>query len=297
LIYVTYPGIEAVQIGIKIKQKYKIPLIVEFRDSLVEDPLMRRNYFQKRNAIHEEKKAICFSDKIITVTESLATYLNNKYKIDKALCVYNGYFEEDFPSSSLKKFPNVEKNETIKLLHLGSICGSRDREVESLYAALSSINKKYNVFVDFYGNLLKKEYDLIQYYNLQDKIRVFSPVNRFYIYNTLIYDYDYLLYYGVPNSRFTIGSKIYEYMNASIPIIGFCEENEIKDILVTSQTGNFFGYSKQEIINGLEKGIRREVLFNPNKKNIENFSRKNQAIQIAKIIIDTIETNKNRTNE
>ncbi len=96
LIYASFPGPEVLEIALKLKNRIKVPLIVEFRDGLAFESIIENpNYFQRITIKRLEKKIVHASEIVITIGKNLSDYFIKHYN-KKVYTIYNGYDEDDF---------------------------------------------------------------------------------------------------------------------------------------------------------------------------------------------------------
>ena len=96
-------------IASKLKQRYNIPWIADFRDLWTQN-----HYYGKYQAVKYierkmESKILSGADALVTVSEPLADILRSSNRNKKVKCVTNGYDENDFPKQS----PELTKKFTI----------------------------------------------------------------------------------------------------------------------------------------------------------------------------------------
>jgi len=138
-IYATFPGPEVLEAALEIKEKLQIPLIIEFRDGLVFETVLKKpNFLQKRVIKNLEKQIINASDAVITIGENLSKYFQQTYT-KPVFTVYNGYEETDFDSISDNQ---TEKKNKKQIVHFGSLNSSRAVKREGLFKALQNLNAK-----------------------------------------------------------------------------------------------------------------------------------------------------------
>jgi hypothetical protein len=95
---------------------------------------------------------------------------------------------------------------------------------------------------------------------------------------------DYLLFLGVKNETTIISSKLFDYLNLQIPIIGICKGNEAETLINDTQTGEVCDFNKEDIENLIEKAVKKELKFSPQKEKINFFTRENQAILLGNLL-------------
>lgn len=161
----------------------------------------------------QEQKYLSNSDLIITSSKSNLASLISKYPEikDKIKCNYFGYIEKiDIDINRYKK------SNKLKIAYIGSISSTQKPEI--LYEAYRNLNKKENIEIYFIGNY--KNYKPL--YNICDsnvKFIDFIPHKELLKFVTENIDIGFVSlandYLGA-----CVPSKIYEYINLELPIIG-----------------------------------------------------------------------------
>jgi len=282
-VYVTYPSIDSLNIGLFLAKKYNIKLISEFRDGLVYEPLEEYNLLQKIFLRKFEKNLINNSSLVITVGKAISNYFEEIYNHDNIKTIYNGYDDEDFElvDSSI----NITPKRT-KIIHIGSISFSKNRSIESLFIVLGNLFKaniinNSNFELLFVGNLSKEELSLLDKYNIKDIVKTNEPLPKRKALK-ISENYNYLLLYGVPNQKTYISSKLFEYIKIGKPIVGICKGNEAEIIINSISVGNCYGFDEIEI--AIVDVLNNNIKYSTNLKQIDEFSR----IRQMKVIYDEI---------
>jgi glycosyltransferase involved in cell wall biosynthesis len=131
VIFVTFRIPTAVLIGLTLKRKTKLPLIIEFRDHWVDETFKG---IRRWVSEYLERKAIHAADKMIFVTHETHAHYKNKFPeyCDKYVVIPNGYDEDDF-----KKLPKENNNRPIypiKIAHAGALYNDLRNPMPFLYA-------------------------------------------------------------------------------------------------------------------------------------------------------------------
>jgi len=286
LIYATFPGVEVLEAALKLKGKLKVPMIVEFRDGLAFETVLKNPNFLQRTVIKNlEKKIINASDAVITIGENLSKYFRLTYK-KPVYTVYNGYEESDF--SLIKNIENEQKSKKT-VIHFGSLNSSRAAKRDGLFKALQHL--KNNKIIDennfsllFIGNIKDEEVKEASKYGLHKIITFIPQMDKKEGFSFITRHADFLLFYGVPDQSTIISSKLLEYLKLNKPVIGICKGNEAALIIQKTGTGEVCDFDENSIESLLMKLINNEISYEPDHAEIEKFNRKYQAEEIAEII-------------
>ena len=197
---------------------------------------------------------------------------------------------------TLSFFPKLAKkinSQHINLASFGSFSKSKTSiDVTPMIEAIKSICQKYSPKVSFYfiGNLSDHEVKLIETIKSETNAKVaISPrVDKAEGLKFLSNNIDYLLFLGVKNETTIISSKLFDYLNLQIPIIGICKGNEAEALINDTQSGEVCDFYKEDIENLIEKAIKKKLKFSPQKEKISFFTRENQAILLGKLMKKTL---------
>lgn len=298
LIYATFPGPEVLETALKIKAKLQIPLIVEFRDGLVFETVLKKpNSLQKKVIKNFENRVINAADSVITIGQNLSDYFQQNYK-KPVYTVYNGYDESDFDSIKTNKSGRTNKKYVV---HFGSLNSSRASKREGLFKALQNLKAKKimdenNFSLLFIGNISEDEKKRISKYDLNEIISFLPQMNKKDGFSFIENHAGYLLFYGVPNETTIISSKIPEYLKLGKPIIGICKGNEAEMIIKNTGTGEVCDFDEKSIENLLLKVLKDGISYLPEIDEIKKFNRKYQAKEIAGIIRGVVFQKNKKTN-
>ena len=285
LVYATYPAGEALNLGMKIAEKYRLPLVSEFRDGLLLDPIVRAGFWQKFLKSRFERRVMANSSAVITVGKRYADYFRNQYEKKEVYTVYNGYDLDDFaPARSAKPAGNKRK-----IAHFGALGASRKRDISPLFRALGRLKEsglidKDNFELSLMGRCINEEKAKISDYGLSDIIKIYAPMDRAAGLKKIAAEYEFLLLYGVPGQNAVIPGKLFEYLNLGKPIIGICGNNESGEIIKATGTGEVCGFDAEAIAGLFRKFLAGDYEFRPNRAEIDKYDRERQAGQIAAIL-------------
>ncbi len=290
LVYATYPSMSAIRLGLKISKKFNIPLITEFRDGLIYEPLFRFNPLSLLWTTRFERRLIAASSAVITIGNELSRYFAEHYGLKNVHTVHNGYDRNDF---TLMAAPGREKNCVFRVAHFGSLKTSRARKSSYLFDAIARLKKNDNISserfeLSFFGNFLESEKKLIADLGIEDLVKFHAPVSKKEGFRLLQSDFDALLFVGAEGSKTIVSSKLPEYLYLGKPIIGVCKGNEAARIIERSGTGEVCDFDVASIYCLLKKALSGEINFAPVEAEIKKFDRAGQAARISGIIKEVV---------
>lgn len=212
-------------IGSTVKNEIGAKYIANFRD-----PVSYTNYYDERLARFTHiprnsafKRALINVDLIITSSNSYKDYLDTWSSAPK----WSNHFGYLNSTVSPCDFTQRERTSSLKVFYGGTL--AKYQAPDLVYGFFRSCP---NVFLDVFGHSgsRKAEAENINFYDS-------LPRNEFLDKVTNSYDLGFVSladkYFGA-----CIPSKIYEYINLGIPIIGFLPEGEARDIV----NDNGYGY-------------------------------------------------------
>lgn len=292
LIYASYPGISALRVGLRLSRRANVPLISEFRDGLIYEPLFRFNPISLFWTRSFEKSLIKASSAVVTIGNELSRYFAGRYALKNAFTVHNGYDRDDFILCQ----QNTENHRTgkFRVAHFGNLKTSRkDRQSSGLFFAIAKL-KKENISPEkfeltLFGRFMDPEKKLIKDLGIDGLVKFHEPVDKKEGFRMLNEDFDALLLVGAKGSKTVITSKLPEYLYLNKPVIGVCKGNEAAEIIERTGTGEACGFDADSIYFLLKKALSGKIAFNPKKEEILKFDRASQAERISEIIKTVIE--------
>ena len=285
LVYATYPPVGTVKLGMKISQKFGIPLVTEFRDGLTFEPLSRYSALQHWLTARFERKLVSHSAAVITIGENIARFFSDEYGKQQVHTVYNGYDKSPQPWGERRE----ATDSVMRFVHFGSLNLSVARGVAPLFhglallkSACEGIGKAFSV--TFIGNYTTDETELARTLGLCDVVTFQAPVSKYDGLRDIAENYDCLVMYGVPDNSGFISGKLLEYINLNKPIVGICWGNEAANIIALTRTGVVCGFHARDICDLFLQFIQKEFVFAPDLEKIASFDRKVQAGQVATVL-------------
>ena len=228
---------------------------------------------------------------VITVNESIAEILENRYDIEGVSVVMNTppmqFFSNNTGECDLREILRVKDGRKI-VIYVGSI--QFNRGIENLLKSLQFIDNAHLVLMGYGDERLLRELDEIaEGLNLVDRYSKFGPVHP-----ELVPQYTSSADIGVApilNSCLSYylcsPNKVFEYMHAGIPVVA-SNFPELKKVVEGEKIGVVFDpESPEDIATSIRKIIGNNETANEFKMNAINSSRKynwgNQSRNLQKI--------------
>ncbi|MHC1703202.1 MAG: glycosyltransferase family 4 protein [Tenuifilaceae bacterium] len=277
-------------IGLKLKKKFNIPWIADFRDPWTDI------YFYKdlkltwiADSINRrlERKVLKNADLTIVVSKSMANSFQD-IGVKRIEVVANGFDHSDYEFSA-----NINKN-IFSLVHVGTIPpNSNSKEFWKAVSLMCEKNPEFKerLKIQFVGDLDRSVIESLKENNLLEKSEMigYKPHSEIPAYQKSA---QVLLVFIPSASKEILTGKIFEYLAANRPIIAVGPVGGDLDILLSETgTGMMLPYnSESEIYEGLKWFWEEYKLdwsnFNP--QNIDQFSRKNLSKRMAELMDDLV---------
>ncbi|MCK4312936.1 MAG: glycosyltransferase [Candidatus Cloacimonetes bacterium] len=271
-------------VGLKLKKKFKIKWLTDFRDPWTKMGYLKNVKRWKTATFIDtilERKVIRNCDAAIAASKKIMEDFNN---ISKIHLITNGYDHEDFERTKIN-----EKQEFFSMNYFGTIPPE-----SSPVPILKAVNllfengiKKINL--NFYGNvndIVEKELKEIDENNLIT-FHPYIPHNE--MLNLLVNSSILVLIINkVKNNKGILTGKIFEYIGSGVPVLGIGpEDGEAAQILKETESGKMFYYDQiEKITEFIEEKFndwenRKKRIIN---KKVENYSRINLTRKLAEIL-------------
>ncbi len=271
-------------VGLKLKKKYKIKWLTDFRDPWTKMGYLKNVKRWKTATFFDtilEGKVLRNCDAAIAAFKKIMDDFNN---ISKIHLITNGYDQEDFKHINILK-----DNKNFTLNYFGTIPPE-----SSPVPILKAVNllfengiKKINL--NFYGNvndIVKKE---LKKYDENNLVTFHSYIPHNKMLNLLVNSSILMLIINkVKNNKGIVPGKIFEYIGSGVPVLGIGpEDGEAARILKETESGKMFYYDQiEEIAEFIEEQFndwknRKKRIIN---KKVENYSRINLTKKLAEIL-------------
>lgn len=294
VIYTTSAPYSSHVIGYKLKKKYGLKWIADFRDAWVSNPMANYNFILRFFYKKIENKIVSNSDKIISVSEPIIKDFQKRYKDEsnKFQVITNGYDEEDFKDMVIKK---DKPNDRFRILYNGTLYGNEN--IKCFLQALDNlicsdkINRK-NIILKFNGRIGYNQIQIInQYLSKYPEIIIIEPFKEHEQSIKEFENADALLLI-LSEGRGTEGvysGKLFEYIRTGKTILGVIPYGVARDLIIKTRTGLIASPSSvEENENILFKAYNNYYNsvneLEPNWQEIQKYSREELTKKLAQII-------------
>lgn len=221
MILASYPCIEALEIGIALSKKYSLPLVADFRDGLLFEPLETR--LLKTASVYKyyqniERQVASSADLISSISDPISNYFVEKYGHLNVLTLPNGFDDEElFSNENLRNY-SLDEN-LINIVHTGRVGLSRESSpmrvggISGLCAALNILIKHspdllMGLRIHFVGSLSKYELGSLKVFIKLGVVKIWGQFPRS-VALSFQRKADYLLLITAPNQAGLATGKIF----------------------------------------------------------------------------------------
>ncbi|HEY5125384.1 MAG TPA: glycosyltransferase [Ignavibacteria bacterium] len=292
LVYATAPPYTDFLIGQEVKKKYKIPLVIDYRDAWVDSPVLNfyPTPFHKSSNVTKETKVLKDSNVVITTNRRVKELIITRYgNIDyNDIKIFpHGYDQADFDYAKLRKLPMTNK---MRVTYSGSFYTRNPKfYLESIKIFFKNHPElKEKVEFCFIGHFSKEHYKLAKEFNIIDYLNVTGYVNHIECVKYIISsDVLFLLISRGENEDAAMPGKMGEYIGSRKNIIACIPEGVTKKILEKYDAIKFVNNEdSSEIAN---KVYEYYQLFNSNRMPTANeemvlqYNRKAMTLELSKV--------------
>ena len=233
----TGGGLESFYVAYKMK-KYnkKIKTILNYHDPIDYTKVNGLVIDNKKHKLRDkyEKKYISTADIIITASEKLKNAIQTKYKINNIFSLYFGYENELSP---VEKYELKEKS-VINIMYAGNF--GKLQNPFLLLEVFERLNTKEKYKIHYIGNIPEDKKHLnSNNIILLDKM----PQEDLFVYIENNID---IAFVSLVNEYVSVcmPSKIFDYINSGLPIIGLMPEGDAMDLVNSKNYGKIYHYNE-----------------------------------------------------
>lgn len=291
LVFATAPPYTDFLIGQEVKKRYKIPLVVDYRDAWVDSPVLNfyPTPFHKKANEGLERKVIKDANIVITTNRRVKEMILSRYEninYNDVKIFSHGYDNEDFEIAKTKKLPLTNK---FRITYSGSFY---TRNPKFYFNAIRKFLDKYpetkgKVEFLFLGIFTKELLHLVKSLNIQDVVNLPGYVNHSECVKYLLAsDVLFLLVSRGEKEDAAMPGKVGEYIGSRKNIIACIPEGVTKKLLEKYNAIKFVPYENPDLISETmyEYFILWEANQMPvaNEEMVRNYDRKTITGELAK---------------
>lgn len=290
----TYPPVETLDTGLYLSRKFNVPLVADFRDGLLFEPVeagmlqsasTRRRYERLEAAVARNAAAI------LTVSDPISAYFEREYEHPLVRTVPNGFDPEaEWIDPSPEELDPSECN----LVYTGRLgLSERGRRSPALFVALTRLadespGASRRLRVHFVGELTDGERAALSGLTARGIVRDHGLLPRaraigFQRAATV------LLLVTAAGKTSVATSKLFEYLSAGRPILGLTRGTAAADIIRRTGAGLLVDPDDADAIHDTLRRLMLEPGFlaasvHPVQREIDSYSRPRQMEGLAKLL-------------
>jgi glycosyltransferase involved in cell wall biosynthesis len=240
LVYATAPPYTDFLIGQEVKKRYKIPLVIDYRDAWVDSKVLNfypTPFHRKRN-MKLEKKVIKDANVVITTNRRVKELIISRYgniAYNDIKIFPHGYDSEDFETAKTRKLPMTNK---MRVTYSGSFY---TRNPKFYFNAIKIFFKKHpelkeKVEFCFLGLFTKEHLHTAKNLNILENLNLPGYINHF---------------------------ECVKYILASDLLFLLISRGENEDAAMPGKVGEYIG-SRKNILACIPEGVTKKTLENYN---------------------------------
>jgi glycosyltransferase involved in cell wall biosynthesis len=238
----TAPPYTSHLIGMTLSKEFGVPLVVDYRDAWVDNPL--HFYLTPiHRLLHQraEKKVLRAANRIITINRRIKELMIRRYRFlgyTDISIIPQGFDAADFQVEDSLKLPYSDK---MRITYSGTFYRNRTpkyflRALAELLKEQPALRKKIEAV--FIGNFRKENLSLVESLGLQDVVKVFGYLDHKSAIRFLITSDVLWLTIGNGKGEEMISTgKLYEYIGAMKPILGLVPDGVAKSTILETGAG------------------------------------------------------------
>jgi len=231
VVWCTYPIATTLQIGRRIAMAAHLPLVVDFRDLMVDNDyppsiVIRRRYERI------ERESVVSAARVVLTTPASREICTQRYPNVPAshwACIYNGYNEDDFKHWLPAQQPPARPNGCLQLLHSG-LLDPVDRDPVPFFDAIAALRRAGVVSAKSLRVSLRatahddKYQPVLAARGIEDIVKLL-PATDYPSALREMAQADGLLVFQGRTCNHLIPAKLYEYLRVGRPILALTERH------------------------------------------------------------------------
>lgn len=279
-------------IGLKIKQKYKLPWVADLRDPWTDiyyyKSLYHINFIARLDAAYE-KKVLQNADAVLVVSKAIKRLFAAKLSTESADHIHilpNGFDAEDFNE---RIATNTHK---FTIAYTGTMAPSY--KITSFLKALKELvatNGISKIRVKVAGKVSPEISQQIDDYQLTDVFEFLGYLDHSEAIKLMCESSALLLVIpDIEHNEGILTGKLFEYLASGKPIIGIGPvKGDASEIILQAQAGSMFDYDDEKSITLMLKTLYNQYLpetkpFQGINENVKQYSRQELTGQLAQIL-------------
>lgn len=290
VIFATAPPYTDFLVGQDVKKKYKVPLVIDYRDAWVDSPVLNfyPTPFHKMSNMRLEKSVLKDANKIITTNRRVKELIISRYgNIDynDVKIIPHGFDEEDFEKAKTMELPMTNK---MRITYSGSFYTRNPKfyleAIHKFFVKYPELKKE--VEFCFIGIISKDNLALIKSYGIEESLNILGYINHIECIKYLLAsDILFFMISRGDNDDAAMPGKVGEYIGSRKNIIACIPEGVTKKILEKYNAIKFVDEDPEELRNAFHDYylmFKNKTLPAANNDVVVQFDRKALTYELAK---------------
>lgn len=292
IVFSTAPPFSNHLIGAELKKETKIPLVLDYRDSWLNNHFMTDLFGWQKKIMHtQEEFALSKADYVLGLDEfMLETIVRNHPDLKlNTKVITHGFDEEDFNKESEVSFRYKEGK--LNILYSGLFYESNQPDI--FLKALKTLFErekelKNSIHLHFQGGLDKRIKGLIQSFDFESIVTNYGYVSHNEaVSNLKRADVLWMISNFSKELKQIKSGKLFEYIGSGKPILGLVHSGEASKLLDSYNVGfSAPPDNLNEIVNSLKKIItdwKERGFEKPDQEFVKNFNRRKLTEKLASV--------------
>ncbi|MGF6781105.1 glycosyltransferase family 4 protein [Paraburkholderia sp. GAS334] len=297
VVIATFPPLETIELALAVCRRHAIPLVVDFRDGLLFEPLdpgLLKSASLARHIDRLEREIIENASAIVTVSDPISDYYRGR-RAARVETIANG-FEADDNQRSTGPRPAAFRTDRINVVHTGRLARSRaGTHIDSLLDAMTSLhddNGGGRLLFHFYGEYTRQEVSALKPLVDKGNVVMHGLVSRA---ESLVIQRqaDVLLLVTASGQRSIATGKLFEYLGSGRPILALTKGTAAEAIINETQAGWAIAPDDTAAIRAMLKELAEGRLLDslkPRPDKIRSYERGEQMERYASLLQDVCAT-------
>lgn len=290
VIFATAPPYTDFLVGQQAKKKFKVPLVIDYRDAWVDSPVL--NYyptlFHKASNMRLEKSVLRDANCIITTNRRVKELIISRYgniEYNDVKIIPHGFDQEDFDKAAQSDLPFTNK---MRITHSGSFYTRNPKfYLEAIYKFFVKYPElKDKVEFCFIGIMSKDNLALLKSYGIDGSINILGYIDHIEcIKYMMASDVLFLMISRGENEDAAMPGKVGEYIGSRKNIIACIPEGVTKKMLEKYDAIRFTEEDPVELMNVFYEYYnlyKEDAMPVANEEVVEMYDRKDLTYELAK---------------
>ncbi len=291
-IFATAPPYTDFLIGRYLREKYNIPLVIDYRDAWIDNP-----YHFYITPLHKlahkrmEKKVLRSADRVVVINRRIKELLLNRYNFleyNDVEILPQGYDPADFDEAKKIRIPSSKK---MRITYSGTLY--RDRTPKYFLEALAKVFQDYpevrgSIEACFVGNFRDENKKLMHQLGLDHDVKIVGYLPHIECTSYLLSsDVLWMMVAKGTGSDMMSTGKLFEYLGSGKTILG-CVPPGVASTTILEAGGIV---AEPNNVNEIAAAIlqcyrryKKNALKGPDKDVVERYNRKNITGELAKLM-------------